>query len=290
MRASALTAITAVLVLVVHGVLGGCRDQDRIEILTGEAMGTSYRIKHVGRVGDIEPVITAMLARLDRDLSTWRDDSWVSAFNRAPAGASFEMPPAVAELMDLSKTYHDQSGGRFDPTIGALIRLWGFGAWRGEWRGDPTDEEVAAAREASGFSKLRIEAAQITKLHGGLMLDFSGIAKGYAVDRMGDILREAGCENFVVECGGDLLAIGNAPGKQGWTIAGPALEQAVSLHNQAMAGSGSEHQFRSGLSHVIDPRGGRPLAVGPPVFAAAPTCAEADALATARLVESASPR
>jgi len=270
--------------------LAGCEKKDRVGILTGEAMGTSYRIKHVGRVGDAGPAITAMLARLDRDLSTWRDDSWVSEFNRAPAGVSFEMPPTVAELMDLSKTHHDLTDGRFDPAIGALIRLWGFGAWRSEWRGDPTDEELAMAREASGFSKLRVEGTQITKLHGGLMLDFSGIAKGYAVDRMGDILREAGCGNFVVEFGGDLLAIGNAPGKQGWTIAGPALERPVSLHNQAMASSGSEHNFRGGQSHVIDPRAGRPLALGPPVFATAPTCAEADALATARLVQSAASR
>jgi len=267
-------------------VLAGCDGHERVHILTGEAMDTSYRIKTVGRVGDAKPAINELLARLDRDLSTWRDDSWVAAFNRAPAGTEMEMPESVAELMELSRRYHDQTGGRFDPTIGALIRIWGFGSWRGGWPGEPSDAELAMARAACGFGNLDIAGKRITKHNDGLMLDFSAIAKGYAVDRMGDILRAAGCRDFIIEFGGDILAAGNAPGKRGWTVAGPSLDEPVTIINMAIATSGSEHQHRNGLSHVIDPLSGRPLAVGPPVSATAATCAEADALATARLVES----
>ncbi len=264
--------------------LSACDRSDRITILTGEAMGTTYRIKAVGRVGDVECPIHQMLKGLDQDLSTWRDDSWVSAFNRAPAGAIMQMPHTVADLMALSLEYHAQTDGRFDPTIGALIRVWGFGAWRGEWRGEPTAEEVEAARAACGFDHLHIDGNSITKRHGGLMLDFSAIAKGYAVDRMSEILRDAGYENHIIEFGGDVLASGHAPGRHGWTVAGPALGEPITLQNQAIATSGSEHQFRGGRSHVIDPRSGRPLAVGAPAAATATTCAGADALATAKLV------
>jgi thiamine biosynthesis lipoprotein len=266
--------------------LANCDRGERVGILTGEAMGTTYRIKAVGIAEDCKPAIHGMLAKLDRDLSTWREDSWVAAFNRAPAGTVMEMPDSVAELMELSRRYHMRTEGRFDPTIGALIRVWGFGAWRGEWKGGPTEEEIEAAREACGFRHVHIDGKRIAKLHSGLMLDFSAIAKGYAVDRMGGILRDIGCENHIIEFGGDILAAGNAPEKTGWTVAGPTLDEPVSLHNEAIATSGSEHQFRGGLSHVIDPLSGRPLSVGEPAAGMAKTCAEADALATANLVAS----
>jgi len=269
--------------------LGSCNQSNHVEIITGEAMGTTYRIKIVGHAKNITPTIEKLLAQLDQDLSTWRDDSWVSNFNRAPAGSSFEMPPSVAELLAISKLYSNQTDGLFDPTIGGLIRLWGFGAWRSEWHRNPSDTEISAAREASGFNNLHIEGSQLTKRHSDLMLDFSGIAKGYAVDRIADILQTAGYEDFIIEFGGDLLATGNAPGKQGWTVDGPALNNPINLRNKAIATSGSEHQSRDQLSHVIDPRNGHPVTVGPPVSASATTCAEADALATALLVKASSP-
>jgi len=179
---------------------------------------------------------------------------------------------------------HDETDGRFDPTVGALVRLWGFGAWRGEWKGGPTHEEVETARLATGFRLLKIEDDRVTKLDGGLMLDFSGIAKGYAVDRMADLLVEGGYLNFVVEFGGEVFARGTAPGRDGWTVGGPALDSPLLLKDEAVASSGSEHQHRGAWSHVIDPRTGRPSAVGPPVTIRAETCARADALATAALV------
>jgi thiamine biosynthesis lipoprotein len=252
-------------------------------------MGTTYRIKHVGDKVPGKNDIDGMLAELDRELSTWRDDSWISEFNRAPAGTTMDMPGSVIQLLERSKKLCDGTDGCFDPTIGALIRVWGFGAWRNEWRGEPDSQTVAAAREASGFHNLRIEGKQITKHHGSLMLDFSGIAQGYAVDLMGEMLRDAGCNDFIIEFGGEVLANGHAPGKTGWTVYGPALETPVTLHNEAAATSGSEHQHRGEQSHVIDPRTGYPVKTGPPVTVTAATCAEADALATARLVMEGTP-
>lgn len=256
-----------------------------MSVLTGEAMGTTYRIKTVEKADAAMPAIQAMLTGLGRDLSTWRSDSWVAEFNRAAAGTTMEMPDSVAEMIGLSRKFHGQTEGRFDPTIGTLIRIWGFGAWRSEWRGEPTEEEVAAAREACGFRHFRIEDDKITKLHDGVMLDFSAIAKGHAVDLMGAILRDAGHADFIIEFGGDILANGNRPGGSGWMVGGPALGDPVTLHNEAMATSGSEYNSRGERSHVIDPRVGRPVPVGAPVSAIAPTCAEADALATAGMVE-----
>lgn len=262
-----------------------CRESgDRVYVFTGEAMGTTYRVKSSVDREALKPEIDAMLAALDRDLSTWRDDSWVSQFNRAPAGTTMPLPPVVSELLQKSLVYHAQTEGRYDPTIGALIRLWGFGAWRDTWAGEPTAEEMAAAREAVGFRHLEIEEDRITKRHVAVMLDFSAMAKGYAVDRIGDRLRAAGCEHFIIDFGGDILAAGNHPGRVGWTVDGAALDQPLTLHDEAIAMSGSEHQFRGDQSHVIDPRSGWPVPVGSPVFAMADSCAKADAMATAALV------
>ena len=280
MKSALLTAITAL-------ALVGCRDTDGVTIHTAEAMGTSYRIKVAGDARIDTQAIEDMLAKFDRDLSTWRDDSWVAEFNRAPAGTTLEMPATVATLIDLSQKNHDQTEGRFDPTIGSLIRLWGFGAWRGEWSRDPTEAEITAARNASGFHNLRVKGNQITKLHSGLMLDFSGIAKGHAVDLIGAMLEAAGHADFIIDFGGDILARGNAPGRDGWRVAGPSLDAPVTLKDEAIASSGSDHQFRDRHSHIIDPRSGRPVTVARTVSATAPTCAEADALATAKWIEAA---
>ncbi|MFU8893394.1 MAG: FAD:protein FMN transferase [Luteolibacter sp.] len=264
--------------------MAGCKSGDRTHVATGEAMGTTYRIKTVQKADSAMPTIHAMLDRLDRELSTWRSDSWVAEFNAAPAGTTMIMPDAVLDLLERSREYQAETEGRFDPTIGALIRVWGFGAWKRDWAGEPTEQAVAAAREASGFGNLQIEGGRITKLHDGLMLDFSAIAKGHAVDLMAAILRDAGCTDFIIEFGGDILAHGNRPGGSGWTVGGPALDEPVSLHNEAMATSGSEFNFRGGQSHVIDPNRGQPVPVGRPVFVVAPTCAKADALATSMMV------
>ena len=269
------------LVLIVM-LVTSCRRSEQVGVITGEAMGTTYRIKYVGEIDD--PGLDELLQQLDVELSTWRDDSWVAAFNRAGVGEAMEMPDSVVELIEISRRIHQQTDGRFDPAIGALIRVWGFGAWKKDWGGEPTPEAVAAARRASGIEHLHIDGRMLSKTRAGLMLDFSGIAKGYAVDRMAARLREAGCRNFVIEFGGDLIACGNAPGKHGWTVDGPSLKEPRQLSDEALATSGSEHHFRKGMSHVIDPASGVPVSVGPPVYAIAGTCAEADALATARLV------
>lgn len=263
--------------------LAGCGREPTVTVLTGEAMGTTYRVKYVGEIDDVD--FQPLLDRLDAELSTWRGDSWVARFNEAPAGEAMGMPASVSELLARSEDLHRRTERRFDPAIGALIKVWGFGAWRHGFQREPTPEEVEAARASSGLHLLTVEADSLSKSREGVMLDFSGIAKGYAVDLMAEELMAAGGNDFLIEFGGDLLARGNAPGKQGWTVDGPAMEQPVNLRNEAIATSGSTHQFRGGKSHVIDPVLGQPVAVGPPVSARAPTCAEADALATARLIE-----
>ncbi len=262
-----------------------CGRSERLTIHTGEAHGTTYRIKVPGRARLDQLGIDKLLKQFDRDLSTWCDDSWVAEFNSATAGTTMEMPETVATLLEMSERYHAETGGLFDPTIGALIRIWGFGAWRAGHTADPSEEEITAAREASGFDNLEIDGRQVTKLHDGLMLDFSGIAKGHAVDLIGDILSAAGHTDFLIDFGGDILARGNAPGReQGWKVAGPALESPVTLVNQSIATSGSDHNHRGTHSHIMDPRTGRPVPTGPPVAATADTCAEADARATAAWV------
>ncbi|MGB6220773.1 FAD:protein FMN transferase [Haloferula sp.] len=267
----------------------GCREAGKTVVFTGEAMGTSYRIKCAGGKGFDTGAIDVLCDQLDEELSTWRDDSWVSRFNAAPAATRFVMPEHVEELLKLSKAITEETHGRFDPTAGALVKLWGFGAWKNEWTGEPSDGEVSAALEASGFGNLQIDGHQIMKSSSQLMLDFSGIAKGYAVDQMAGLLREDGYRDFVIEFGGEVFASGAAPGKDHWTISGPAQGSRLQLRNEAAASSGSEHQHRGMWSHVIDPRNGRPIRVGPPVTVRARTCARADALATATLVKAAEP-
>ncbi|BCX46107.1 thiamin biosynthesis lipoprotein ApbE [Haloferula helveola] len=264
--------------------LTACRDPERVRVLTGEAMGTTYRIKYVGDAEFDVSRIEVLCDGLDRDLSTWRDDSWVSRFNAAAAGSGHEMPDSVAELLELSSRLSEETEGRFDPTIGALVKLWGFGPNRREGWEKPTQEEVDAALGACGFRNLVIEGARVAKRNGDLMLDFSAIAKGYTVDRMADLFRDSGYRNFVVEFGGEIYASGAAPGAEGWVVGGGSLESGIVLTDEAVATSGSEHQSRGFWSHIINPRTGWALPPGEPVTVRAESCARADALATAGFV------
>lgn len=119
-------------------------------------------------------------------------------------------------------------------------------------------------------------------------LDLGGVAKGWAVDRVGELLQEKGVDNFVFELGGEVVARGNGPGKEGWEVKieepeplGSKVVRTVSLRDEALATSGNYHQ----PDHLKDGRTGE--TVGGEfrsVTVVMPTCAEADAWATAFFV------
>lgn len=299
----ALAPRTAGAALAAAGLLAGCGQQAPAALaLSGAAMGTSWHVTIVAppegaRRGDLEQALAAEIATVEQSMSTWIEGSDVSRFNRDAGTGWQRVPAAFCEFVAAALAISEETGGAFDPTAGALVNLWGFGP--GEMRFEPPAErDLEAARALSGYDKLEADCARpgLRKAEGGLYVDLSAIAKGYAVDRAAELLDARSVDNYLVEIGGELRVRGKNPAGGPWRIAielpdpaGRAVQRVVRVTDNAVATSGDYRNFFEydgrRYSHTIDPRTGRPVEHD----AAAVTvvtlpAARADALATALLV------
>ena len=229
----------------------------------GPAMGTTYRVTLAGGVpgldgGEIHREIEAVLARLDRALSTWRDDSDASRFNRAAVGEWVDVSPDLVAIVSIARRVHDDTAGVFDITAGA--------------------GRIGSMRSVD----VRPSPPAIRKTAAGLQFDLGGIGPGYAVDRIGERLSELGSQSHLVELGGEVRAWGERAAGVAWRVAVRGTRAVVELPaGEALATSTA----RPGVS-PIDPRTGRVVApVVSVAMARAATCAEADARAVAALIE-----
>jgi thiamine biosynthesis lipoprotein len=232
------------------------------------------------------------LSRAEALFSTWRDDSEVARFNARQSTEPFAVSRETLALIERAGELWRITGGAFDPTLGRLVRLWGFGAWPAT--AVPSPEKIREALSESGFDKLDAGEGALHKTVPGLWIDVSGIVPGYAVDRVFEALREVGYRRLLVELGGEVRVGSAPPGKKGWRIGierpeyggGQSLYRTLELENAALSTSGDYRKWivQDGkrLSHILDPRSGRP-ATSAVVSATvvAPDCTTADALATA---------
>lgn len=228
-------------------------------------MGTSWSVRFAAPSNcDLHAIELAIVERLDSivaGMSHWRDDSLISVYNRAAAGSWIPLSPDFATVIDAAIDVARRSGGAFDPTIGRVVDLRGFGP-------DPAahtrnEATIAAAHAFTGWERLRRDRHSLLQ-PGGLALDFSGIAKGHAVDAVADGIGEHGVRHALVEIGGELVGRGVRPDGEPWWVdledpPGMALPRLrIALHGLAVATSGD---YRRG-AHTIDPRDGRPAGQG----------------------------
>lgn len=232
--------------------------------MCGQALGTSWQVRFAygGEIASdrLREAIRLRLARIVAEMSQWEPTSLLSKFNHATAGTWLSLPSDFASVIAAALDIAERSDGAFDPTHGKTASLLGFGAEA--ITGPPTSCELDGARSAAGWHRLAFDrdAARLRQ-PGGLWLDFSGIAKGYAVDAIADLLAANGIEDALVEIGGELVGRGLRPDGQPWWVDLEAPPGAVlpplrlGLHEQAVATSGD---YVRG-AHTIDPRTGRPL-------------------------------
>jgi thiamine biosynthesis lipoprotein len=284
--------------LLVFSLLGlaGCDSRPEIIKLSGTKMGTSY---HITVVADqpapdgLADRIEAVLNEVDQSMSTYKADSEISHFNRLDVAVTQMISPQFADVLDVSKLIWQQTGGAFDPTVGPLVDMWGFGP---EPTGDviPEDEQIASALENIGYQHLNIDLQTISKA-APIRLDLSAVAKGYAVDQIADLLEILALPDYLVEVGGEMRLGGSNPKGQPWRIAVelpammPQAQRVIEAYDVAIATSGDYRNYfeKDGVrySHTIDPRTGRPIRHSlASVTVVGKTCAEADAWATALMV------
>ncbi|MEZ6195116.1 MAG: FAD:protein FMN transferase [Planctomycetota bacterium] len=269
--------------------------------LAGRTMGTTWSVKlpadREGRVEGLREELVAELEAVEDAMSTYRPESELCRFNRAPAGlvsASPELASVVANALEVGRA----SGGAFDVTVGPIVDLWGFGAGPGERRA-PSAEDLEAARRLVGLDRLgairagAVGGPSLEKATDGLRVDLSGIAKGHGVDRLAARLAARGEANWFINVGGEIRAAGRRSAAREWKVAverpseGRQLALAeYPLRDRAMATSGDYRNFfvENGrrFSHTIDPRTGRPIEHAlAQVSVVATDCETADAWATA---------
>ena len=275
------------------------RPDGAVRTLSGPTMGTTWTVRLVAadpfREAAWRGRIEARLARVIAAASTWEPDTAISRFNAAPAGSRHALPEDLRRILDAALRIAAATDGAFDPTIGPAVDLWGFGPGGGPGR-VPEAEAVARVRSRIDFRRLRLDRDGTAGQPGGLALDLSGIAKGFAVDAVAEDLAAAGIGHALVEIGGELRGWGTKPDGQPWWVAleappggegGP--ETLVALHGLALATSGDYRRVFAAAGrlqpHTLDPRTAAPIRNGvASVSVLARTAVEADGWATALTV------
>jgi thiamine biosynthesis lipoprotein len=268
--------------------------------LGGETMGTTWSVKLVPpahlSAPSLRADIEAVLDRVVGEMSTWISHSDISRFNRAAAGTWHVLPDDFCAVLRYALRLAEESDGACDPTIGALVDLWGFGP-SGCPRIIPDTDAIAVARAACGWQRVRLDPGGRALQPGGVRLDLSSVAKGFAVDKVSAWLASCGVADRLVEIGGELAGHGIKPDGQPWWVALEDPRQdnpttpgiLVALHDLAIATSGDSrrrfHALGRYWSHTIDPRSGWPVSEQlASVTVLHRRCMQADALATALLV------
>lgn len=264
-------------------------------------MGTTWSAQVIAAPGAMESAYAdAVQAELDAVValfSPWTPGSEISRFNGAPAGP-VALSEAFWDLLQASMDLSDDTDGAVDPTLGALVDLWGFGppGPRNPERPLPWPSDIEAALAVSGWRRLRLDRAAGAALQpGGLRLDFSAIAKGHAVDRISERLTALGATSHLIEVGGELRGEGVKPDGQPWWVeleqppGGNARRTVVAAYGLSVATSGDYRRYfgHNGrlYSHSIDGRSGRPIDNGlASVTVLHPSAMQADAFATALTV------
>ncbi|KEQ53935.1 FAD:protein FMN transferase [Sphingobium chlorophenolicum] len=225
-------------------------------------MGTSWSARIVDPPPGSEAAIEAVLNRVIAQMSNWEADSAISRFNAAPVGQWMALPADMMTVLRAGLDMARLSGGAFDPAIGRLVAQWGFGP-------DGLTGLSAAPNHPSPWTAIEVADDRARRM-ADVTLDFSGIAKGFAVDAVAAALREMGAGHFLIEIGGELRGQGVKPDLQPWWVdveAPPGLSLPVlriALCGLSVATSGDYRRFREEggkrLSHSLDPAVGGPVA------------------------------
>jgi thiamine biosynthesis lipoprotein len=237
------------------------------------SMACEYAIEAYGPDADVLPRILDdafdEVDRIDRLMSHYKANSPLSRVNREAAQHPVAVEPELFDFIAEAMRYHRESDGAFDITVGPLMKAWGFFNGEGHM---PSDNELAAARRHVGGAHVTLNAIQKTIAfdEAGVELDLGGIAKGYAVDRVVDLLKRRQIAAALVSAGGSTIyGLGAPPGADAWDVMlqdpidPRKVAFTVPLKDRALSVSGSsEKAFEAGgvrYSHIMDPRTGRPV-------------------------------
>lgn len=258
----------------------------------GVAWNTQYHITYSASK-PLNDSIQPILREVELSLSPFCPNSLISRINK---GEDAEVDSMLAEVFETSKQVNEWSNGMFDPTVSPVINLWGFGYKN--YGKAPTQSQIDSALYYVGIDSCFIINNRIKKKHPSTEFNFSAITKGYGCDMIGTMMQRNGCNDFMIEIGGDMLIAGKNPQGKPWRVMidAPIDNNTSITHSKAavieitdcgIATSGNYRKFRKNaegekIGHTINPKTGQPVATSTlSATVIAPNAMMADALATA---------
>lgn len=270
-------------------VLTSCGESKKYRSDSGMVWNTFYNITYESP-DDLSAEILGAMNRVEASLSPFKHNSVISRINR---GDTLVADSLVERIFTASQRVSQLSGGSFDPTVAPLVNLWGFGYEEGV--GEPSQAQIDSCKALVGIADCRIADGVMVKKAPGTQFNFSAITKGFGCDEVGRALESRGCANYMVEIGGEISLRGLNPKGEKWRIQidAPIADKVTSeqltvveLTDCGIATSGNYRNFhetkKGRVGHTISPSTGLPVVAE--VLSAtvvAPSCMEADALATA---------
>lgn len=239
--------------------------------LSGKAQGTTFSIHYYAADSIISlSQVQQILARMDNSLSLWKRDSKISLFNKSSKGIypDHHLAVVLKKALQISK----QTEGLVDCTVQPLVEAWGFGSKKNT--SYPDSVSVSKLMSCVGYNKLQFRKNFLSKSDPCVRIDLNGIAQGYTVDLLANLLESKGLKNYIVELGGEIRVNGsrqpdNTPMKIGIESPGndelerSIIQKTISLENGAVTTSGSYRKYSQNngqfITHIIDPRTGYPV-------------------------------
>ncbi len=281
--------------LLLGAVLAGCKPKAAYIFNEGMIYGTVYHVTYESPDGhDLQEGIEAEMKKLDNSMSTFNPNSTLSKVNQ---NRDTILDDYFLTIYKKAYEVSEISDGAFDITVAPMVNIWGFGFKNKE---NVTPGLIDSLKQLVGYKKIKLVNGKIVKEHPNTMLDCSAIAKGFACDLVGQYLKKQGCQNYMVEIGGEIVAHGknnkghywrigiNRPTEETFTEK-QSLKAIVELKDKALATSGNYRNFYveggKKYAHTIDPHTGYPVQhslLSTTVLAN--DCMTADAFATAFMV------
>lgn len=258
--------------------------------LKGGVFGTTYKITYLDGEKNYQKEIDSLFIVVNNSVSTYLPNSDISRINRGEEGVKVDA--IFTEVLEKSKRIYKETNGFFDPTVGNLVNVYGFGPEKKHL--EITEDVIADELKYVGLDKVNINNNIVTKDHPKVYLDFNSIAKGFGIDVIARFLESKNLGSFMVEIGGEIRAKGPKKNGKSWLIqlVNPVDVNTgyttINLSGKSMATSGNYRKFKvtdtgEKYVHTINPITG--LAIESNLLSAsviAPLdCADVDAYATA---------
>ncbi len=257
-----------IFILSIVTILVSCAHKPQKIKYEGVVQGSYFSIIYYDEEGRaFEAEIDSIFKEVDNSVSLWNENSIIRKVNR---NEDVVVNQIFKDNFEWARKASEFSDGAFDATIGPLVSAWGF-HYKKEL--EMTPEMVDSIRELVGYQKITIVDDKVVKANPNMTLDFNAVAQGYTTDLIGNFLETKGITNYLVDVGGEILARGNKPNGDLWTIGieKPAekydsersVQEKITLKDKGIVTSGNYRKYieKDGVrySHSIDPKTGYPV-------------------------------